>query len=183
MAPGNALTEIGPTSWEEVFSIWRNGEANIPRWVDHYERRGFDSWDEWRKSTIQDLKAEKLNWKIYRLHDSQKAVPHFYGGPFRAWMQKYYGGSPIAPFSEIIEHEEVQKSQLVREMIENFPKKTTLIGLLADDKVVILEGLHRCSALAVAAQKGMKIKTEAYILLAEFSQEIPIMGQVDSPTA
>jgi hypothetical protein len=177
-----SLHLIKPLSWEEVFSLWRAGEAHLPRWIEHYKADGFTSWDEWREHTLKNLAVQNLQWNLFSIDDPVSVVPHFLGGPFRSWMKKYYEGAHMRPFEGIIKYPELQNSEMVQEMIANFPKKTYLVGLRTPQGIVILEGMHRSSALALAALKNIKIDSRIFLALAEYSGEIPEMGNVNSPT-
>ena len=176
------LKYIKQISWEEAFLLWAKEESNLPHWVEHYKVRGFNSWEEWRKSSVKDLAPENLKWDLYEIVDPLKTVPNFYGGPFRAWVKRYYGDKKMPTFKELAQNHELQKDPNTNEIIKKFPKESTLIGLIKDDKIIIVEGMHRCSALAVAQEKGITIDAKLFIILAEFSKEIPILGQVNSPT-
>lgn len=69
-------------------------------------------------------------------------------------------------------------------MIEHFPNETMLIGILWKNKVVVIDGLHRCCAVAIAATNNIKMPTKISIALAEFSQEeLPLLGGEKSPAA
>jgi hypothetical protein len=168
-------------SWDEVFSAWRSDEANLPRWIKHYKARGFPSWDEWRKNTTKDVDLASLDWKLFDVEKPLDEVPHFQGGPFRAW-EKYYGGKTTAPFSEIIKSKELREGEIVKEMMSNFPKETQLVGLKTGERVVIIEGMHRCCALSLLASQNENLQAKVSIALAEFKGELPSMGQENSPT-
>ena len=40
---GKKGIKIKPLSWDEVFSMWRESEADRENWIDHYKSRGFNS--------------------------------------------------------------------------------------------------------------------------------------------
>jgi len=46
----------------------------------------------------------------------------------------------------------------------------------------IIEGLHRCCALAVAKKDGIDVRTKLFIACAEFPKGLPLIGQENSPT-
>ena len=169
-------------SWDEVFNFWRKGEENIPRWIQHYKAGGYKSWDEWRKHTLSDLSYKDLHWELFEVENPMQTVPNFFGGPFRAWKARYYGGNSTVTFADLAKNEELKNSQIIREMVSNFPDKTYLIGLEANKEIVIIEGMHRCCALAIAEQDKKPIQTKVFIALAEFNGELPEMGQANSPT-
>ncbi|MEX0931882.1 MAG: hypothetical protein WDZ88_03985 [Candidatus Paceibacterota bacterium] len=172
---------IKPLSWEEVFSIWEKHEANLPHWIEHYTKRGFESWKDWRNSSIKDLKLETMTWNLYEIVDPIKIVPDFHAGPFRAWIKKYYGGNKTVTFKEIAHNVEMQSDHTIHEIISSFPEDTTIIGL-QNEELTIIDGLHRCCALAVANEKGIVLAPKLFIACAVFSGELPLLGQENSPT-
>lgn len=176
------LKHIKSLTWDDVFAIWRNNEKNIPRWIDHYRGRGFSSWDEWRRNTLNDFNISALSWKLFEIVSPREEIPQFLGGPFRAWVRKYYRGKKVTSFSEIVRVNGFERNAIINEMLSNFPAETYFVGLDVGAGIVILEGMHRGCALALAKQEGKAIKTRAFIALAEFSGEIPEMGKSDSPT-
>lgn len=176
------LKFIQSITWEKVFALWEKEEASLPHWIAHYEQRGFASWREWRKSSVRDLCPEQLDWSLCRVADPVNTVPEFHAGPFRAWMQKYYGGLRTIPFRALAENTEIQSNPNINEIMGNFPATSTIIGVRVGDDIVIIEGMHRCAALAVARSRNMTINTELFIACAEFTGELPLFGQENSPT-
>lgn len=130
---------------------------------------------------MKDLHPETLTWKRYQITDL-KEVLGFYGGPFRSWIQKYYGDNKIIPFKELVEKVELQRDHNIQEIIANFPKKSVLMALKKDDKIIIMDGMHRCSAAALASIQGKTLDTSLQIVMAEYNAELPLMGHADSPT-
>lgn len=192
------LTELHPLTWDEVFAIWRETEAKLPRWIEHYRARGFSSWDEWRGDDVKALEPEKLRWKLYRINNPAQAIPLFRGGAFRSWIKNtypacqnfharasdFYHARDLPPFSEIVNVPSVQASDLVKDIMKHPPAATTLIGLKTDDGIVLLEGMHRCCAFALMSAQDQKIPVEISIALADFfAKAIPISGQPTSPAA
>lgn len=177
-----SLIFVKSITWEETFSTWAKDEASLPHWVEHYKERGFNSWEEWRKSSVKNLNPEQLNWNLYEIKNPLETISDFYGGPFRAWKKKYYGNNEMLQFKELAQNSELQNDMHINEIIQNFPKESTLIGLKKGEEVIVIEGMHRCCALAVAQEKGLNMDIKLFIILAEFSEDIPILGQVSSPT-
>ena len=178
----NHLRFIKNLAWNDVFNFWREGEAYIPRWIQHYKAGGYKSWDEWRKHTLSDLSYKDLHWELFEVENPMQTVPNFFGGPFRAWKARYYGRNSTVTFADLAKNEELKNSQIIREMVSNFPDKTYLIGLEANKEIVIIEGMHRCCALAIAKQNKKPIKTKVFLASAKLSGELPEMGQANSPT-
>lgn len=174
-------------SWEEVFEFWRNDEGNNPDWLAHAKERGFDSWEEWRGSYVAPFKLDARMWALYRVSDSMRSVPTFHGGPFRAWVEQIYGDAGISPtFDVIAERLSGQKNSRVLSLVEDFPKRTTIIGVLTENGVVVIEGTHRCAALALAAKEGKTIETDMTIALGSgLPGDLAIIGghrKGESPT-
>jgi len=157
--------------WQEVFSSWRDDEAQQQRWIDHYQNRGFDSWDEWRGRHIALLKLAEREWFLYRIMNPLKSVPQFFGGPFKAWKKEHYGEKDTLAFAELARLPKIESNDVINEMVTNFPSPTMLIGLYKEDRIVIGEGMHRCCALALAARRGQLLEADITIALSDFSDD------------
>ena len=176
------LKPVKTLSWSEVFSIWRDGESFLPRWIAHYRNSGFASWDAWRTNTLKDLRYDGLSWVLFEIVDPLRHVPDFLGGPFRAWIAKYYDGRDSPAFREIVKTPALRGNQIVQEMAAQFPHETCIIGLQTDRGIVVIEGMHRCCALALVAETTQRIDSKVLIALARYSGEVPEMGRANSPT-
>ena len=176
-----SLIRIGELSWTEVLSRWREGEASLPRWIEHYMNRGFGSWDEWRANTVHDLHGDKLAWELFEAQDPS-VVADFFAGPFRAWQKKYYAGPRMLRFKDLVQDPALRKEAIVREMMERFPQEVFLVTLRTPEGIVVIEGMHRACALAIMDAEGRLPKTRITVALASFPGELPDMGQTDSPT-
>lgn len=153
-------------SWPEVFDIWEANEAGNPGWIRLYRERGFGNWRDWRYSYVKNLQPENLSWCLYQIKNPLASVPNFRGGPFGAWM-KYYQGRPSMSFAELAKNKSVRAVQRTRQFIRFFPEKTTLIGLVTrDKKITIIEGTHRCLAMAMIKESGRDFRAEIFIALA-----------------
>jgi hypothetical protein len=180
--PHEFLTPVKTLSWPGVFSIWRDGESRLPRWIEHYRKSGFKSWDQWRANTLKDLPLSGLDWTLFEVADPLKHVPDFIGGPFRPWIARYYDGATSRPFREIVKNPALRANPIVQEMAAQFPKETCVIGLHTDRGIMVIEGMHRCCALALAAETKSSIDSKVRIALAPYSGEVPQMGRATSPT-
>lgn len=159
-----------PLTWADVFEIWRRNEAQNPNWVKHYKGEGFSSWEEWRtKKVAVPLRCAEKDWHLYRIIDPLKTVPAFHGGPFKSWEEKYYRGETLPTFARLVENPEVQSHGYVKQLLADFPKETTVTGLVTEGGIVIIEGMHRCCAIALAAQRRQILETTVSIALAEVS--------------
>jgi hypothetical protein len=176
------LKFIKPVSWADVFLSWRDAEAHLPRWIEHYTMRGFNSWEDWRNDTFKDLPYASLEWKLFEVKDPVAHIQHFFGGPFRAWKNKYYDGASARSFMEIIGRKDFEQNEVIMELLANFPAETTLIGLNTPIGIVVIEGMHRACALALAARNKVEIHSKVLLALADYSGTIQELGQADSPT-
>jgi hypothetical protein len=176
------LKHIKLMSWDEAFSEWEKSEADLPHWIEHYKKRGFNSWREWRSDSLKPIDPPSLTWNLFEIEEPLKTVPKFYAGPFRAWKNKYYGDEDIITFEQLAANPELRNDQRINDIIEKFPNGSVLLGLINNSRVVIVDGLHRCCALAVANRKGMDLKAKLYIICAELPGELPVLGQTNSPT-
>ncbi len=164
-------------SWPEVFEIWRATEASNPNWEAHYKERGFNSWEEWRKVYSTGFRCADREWHFYKIIDPLGSVPKFHGGPFRGWKEKYYAGDELPTFNQLIQNPEIEQHDYVRQLMNDFPKETTITGLLADNGIVIIEGMHRCLAIALAASLGRTVKSDISVALADAAGEtLSIVG-------
>jgi hypothetical protein len=168
-------------TWDEVFRIWESLEAHLPHWETLYKGRGWSSWQEWRTKTLAaGFRLPELSWTLGRIPDPMAIIPTFRGGPFRSWIDKAYGGrhSPTPTFAELAGTEFVRAHDVIRQISEAFPERTTLIGLKTADGIVVVEGTHRSCAIALAAAEGRSVKSEVHIALAEYPfGPLPILGQ------
>ncbi|MEK9152159.1 MAG: hypothetical protein AAB692_02235 [Patescibacteria group bacterium] len=170
----DGLNLIRKLDWSEVFDIWRANEAHRDGWKAHYKERGFASWEEWRMSAATAFGLPELSWSLYEISSPSKIIPAFHGGPFRSWSERFYGGSVMPSFAELISNPELRKHGGVLAMIENFPENTVITGVLTDDGVVIAEGMHRCCAVTLAAESGRDIARGMRIALADYgSRRMP----------
>ncbi|MEX1112605.1 MAG: hypothetical protein WEC84_04025 [Candidatus Andersenbacteria bacterium] len=173
------LEHMQPLSWDEAFAIWHSNEAHNPSWQQLVRERGFDSWEEWRMTYATPLALPSRSWHLYRIHNPLQVVPTFQGGPFKTWIARYYGGISQPPFSKIVQHPQILANPSINSLFSSFPTKTTIMGLQQSEVITIIEGMHRCCALALAAQRNIHIETELYIALADATNEtLPEIGQV-----
>lgn len=161
MIPG--LTFVRDLSWSEAFEIWRKNEECLEKWKEVYERRGFSSWEAWRKDLIAPWNLEARTWKLYKIDQPTKTVSKFHGGPFLGWTERYYNEATAPTFTEIVTHPDIQTVPAFKDFVTNFPSPTTITGVQNDDGIVIIEGMHRCAALVFG-----NLNPEIYIALADF---------------
>ncbi len=168
-----ALRIMKPLSWEDVFGIWRENEYSVPAWQKLAKERGFDSWEEWRMTYVRQLGLGSLVWQLFEVTSPVIQVPHFHCGPFQNW-RKYYQGKNTIPFKRMVDLPVVKENNKVITFLENFPFETTIIGVRVGESVVIVEGTHRCMALALANAQNKKIDTHVFIALADYPVDKPL---------
>jgi len=169
---------IKDLTWPEVFEIWRKNE-DYPNshWISHWQSRGFKSWEEWRQTYVQPLGLSDLKWQLFYLPEPLIALPFCHGGPFRSWVELYYHGQTTPSFASLALDPEVEKNSGVQFMLKNFPAQTIISGVVINGKIIIVEGMHRAAALAVAAKNWVKLKTEIKLALAIHNKnELSIVG-------
>lgn len=172
----NSLEYIKPVQWKEISDEWREMEAGQAMWKEHWEKRGFSSWDEWRKAYAAPLEPTKLNWQLFKIKKPLKDFPKIYGVPSRSWIDNNYGGEKLKVLKEIIELPYVKQHAKVIDIKNNFPGETMMTGLIFQDKIILVEGMHRALALAGWTNPEPP-KTEITIALAQWNQpEIPVIG-------
>ncbi|MGP8321195.1 MAG: hypothetical protein ACT6FE_02560 [Methanosarcinaceae archaeon] len=176
----NFLKRPKPITWKKVFRFWRENEANQPSWIKTYQEKGFDSWDNWRNTHAERLKCKELKWDFYEIINPLKNIPHFYGGSFRTWIKYYYNGKETCQFSELANLEKIKSNERINSLINNFPKETIIIGLALKNKIIIIEGMHRCCAVALISRSKKKFQGEIKIALAEYPEKnIPTIGKAN----
>lgn len=173
----NQFEYVKPLTWEDVFGFWRENEAASPAWEEHWRSRGFNSWEEWRQQYAGPFKCADRQWHLYRVVNPLESVPNFHGGPFRNWVEKYYEGEKAPQFSKLAQTPYAQQHEPINNLLENFPEETKITGLVQNGEVIIIEGTHRCIAVARAAHEGKRIETTIYIAVADASgEDLPIVG-------
>jgi hypothetical protein len=172
----SSLEFIGPLKWAEIFATWREGEAHQESWKKHWEERGFSSWEEWRQNYAQPLNPEKLDWFLYTIKNPLYEFPLFYGVPSKGWIKKAYGGETTKQLQEIINLPVIKDNLKVLDIQKDFPQKTLFTGIIQDDKIILIEGMHRACALA-SWDNSLPPKSAIQIALAHWDKkEIPILG-------
>ena len=169
------LTFIRDLTWPEVFEIWRANEEHLEKWKELYTKRGFETWEAWRKNLIAPMDLESRTWKLFRIEQPAKTVAGFHGGPFRGWTERYYNSVAAPEFRTIIRHPDIQTVFAFKDFIANFPSPTTVTGVQNDDGIVIIEGMHRCTSVVLG-----NLEPEMYISLADYMPgHLPVVGKKD----
>lgn len=161
------LDFIRSATWDEVRRVWKNDEdTDIFR--REYVEQGYDSWESWRKIVIEPLHLERLDWTLYDIARPTETVPQFRGGPFKPWQELYYGDKTAPTFSDIVTTEgtDVMTRDKFAAIIAT-EKPMWLIGLRRENDIYIIEGMHRSTAIALAALRSQMINTSVQMFLAE----------------
>lgn len=163
------LQFVRPLSLPETFEFWRDSEGSNPHWLDVARSRGFETWEEWRRSYFAPFQMEERTWNLFRVVEPLRTVPLFRGGPFQGWIEETYGDAGMTPeFRVIAKRLTAAQDAYVAKLKASFPPTTTVIGVLTDNGVVIAEGTHRCCALAQASAEGLTISTDLHIALGDY---------------
>lgn len=170
------LKEICPLTFFEVFEFWMQNEENQEKWQKHAAARGFSSVREWRQRYVKALELDFGTWTLFEILDPLNHVPDFIGGPFNAWVKSSYQGGKGISFREILENPKKESEEAIVKLANNFPKETIMIGLVFQDQIVIIEGMHRCSAIALMAKKQLPFDGVFKIALKRFlGDELPYL--------
>ncbi len=173
------LKLLKPLTWQQVFEIMRQNEdyPGSP-WIPLWQKRGFASWQEWRMTYVDSFELKGLEWQLYEIIEPMNTVPQFCGGSFTSWVERFYQGEANPSFAKLAKHPEIQAHQGIIKFMNNFSENTIISGVILGDKIIIVEGMHRCTALALASLQGHKIQTKMQICLAQhYLDKLPIAGQ------
>lgn len=165
--------ELKKITWRKVYKIWQEAETNNDLW----RRRGFSSWKKWRDAYVLPLGLNKLKWQIGELKNPKKIL-NFYGGPFKAWKKYFYKNKNTLNFKELIKLKEIRKNKKISAIQNHLPKKITLIAIKKNNKIIIVEGMHRATALALLLNNKQKTETKINIAIAKYRKKnLPLLGQ------
>lgn len=151
-------------TWDEVFAGWRNAEEEI--WRSVYEGFGWETWNAWRTMMIADLNLQKRTWTEEILKDPHVDIPLFAIGGWNGWKKYRPAGKDIALFGDIVRPpqpgeqsylgeppSDVRTNDKVKPLI-GCVHDTTIIALQFPDTIAVLDGTHRCAAIAIEARDG-----------------------------
>lgn len=170
------LEFIKAIEWPEIFNQWREREAEQVSWKKHWEKRGFDSWDEWREAYAAPLEPQNIRWSLYKISNPINDLPLFYGTPTRGWIDKAYGGKKTMLLKDLVQLPIITENEKVLSIKKDFPKVTMLTGLIYENNIILVEGQHRAGALA-GWDPQTPLDSEVTIALAEWNKgELPILG-------
>lgn len=116
---------------------------------------------------------------MYKVTNPEIAIPKWFGGPFRGWQKHYH--SQAVTFKTLATRRAIQKHGYVLRLVKYFPRTTQLLGVIWRGKIVVIEGMHRACAVALAARQGRKIKTSVTIALTPLVGEMPNLSSRSKP--
>lgn len=180
MTPDSAeLALLKRLEWTEIFAIWRSYEEQLPHWIALYQERGFTSWEEWRATYLKPLRLPERIWGLYRVINPARSVPNFICPPVRSLVPTLYAGNRAPTFRELVEKrpESATHGSTPKILESGLLTDTTVIGVLTDSGLVVVDGLHRCSAIAITAMRGLPVSLNLTIALADYEPgELPLFG-------
>jgi Raf kinase inhibitor-like YbhB/YbcL family protein len=165
------LEKISSISWEEIWQRWRVDEEEI--WRDHYQERGHDNWDSWRGEAVKKHHPDTWSWTLYKANEFLKDVPNMFVGTFPGW-RSFFSDREHSRFKDIAVYSGFlggQTHEKTESILNDFPKETRLVGVRYGDEIMIVEGTHRSTAIAVAVSEGRKINAEVTIALTELTDK------------
>ena len=171
---------IRKCAWEEVFLNWYKNEGEDSHWQDLARERGFASWADWRlNGYARRFKCEQADWGFYEIENAPEIVSHWFGGPFRTWIEKYYAGAKTKSFAELAELSSITNLDKVKSMMKDYPKESVITALeLANGKIFVIEGMHRVCALALMHKQGKVFSHKLTFALGKSElAELPSIGQ------
>ena len=172
------LEYVHDIEWQDIFAVWRAYEAYQKMWQEHWQERGFQSWDQWRQNYIAPIKPIEKEWSVWQVKKPTIDFLEIYGVPSKGWQQNVYpSGVNTLPLKEIIELTGVNpdKNEKVEAVKKNFPYQTMLTGIIHQDKIILVEVMHR--ALALVTMSEGDIKGDVVLALAECKGELPMIGK------
>lgn len=179
--PIKDLKLIKKLSWNEVFFIWQENEKDNPNWQKLTKERGFASWEDWRlQGYALPFGCDKASWSLYESSDATKVIPYFYGGPFKGWIEKHYGGKKEMTFKKLAKLPELANHPAIVRMKADFPQDSIVICLMVQEKIYVIEGMHRSVTLAIMAKEGNDKKVSLRLAIGRLPfKELTKVGQAD----
>ena len=165
--------------WEEVFLFWYLNEGENPSWQKLAMERGFASWAEWRLCGYADrFDCMNADWGLYQIDKPAEVIAGMYGGPFRTWIEKYYGGEVTKKFVELAEMSEIVAIPTIQAMKNNFPDSKVITVLTVGGKNFVIEGMHRSCALALMNHEGRELDKPLILAIGKSKLEsLPTVGR------
>lgn len=147
------------TTWKSVFSVWKNQEGVREEWHRVAEEKGFASWSDWRGAAAQKINADKRKWDRFEVLSPNQSIPKFLIGPTKTWQAHFSENEKnIHNFKTLVSRISYQNNEKIQAIKHNFPTKTEFIGVVLENNVIVLlEGHHRATAVALAQKEKKPI--------------------------
>lgn len=162
--------------WEEVFEYWRKSEGEDSPWLTVAKKDGFENWEKWRlEKYALPVGCAEAKWKLYKIKKPLTVVPKFFGGPFESWTRLHYGGEKTRTFQELVKLPAIENHEKIRRLSRDYPIESTIVCLRPKNgNIYTVEGMHRCSALALMAAENISFSKEIFMALGELDlDELP----------
>ncbi len=152
-------------SWINVLADWKAAEEK--NWESFYHERGYASWFEWRESYIEDLGLMDRNWTEEVIKNPHEVIPNFTIGGYQSWKKYRPSGKRVVVFADVavpVQSNEISYDNEPRQDVRTNGRVSGLLGNLHDTTFlilqspsfsVVLDGTHRCAAIAVEAYDGV----------------------------
>ncbi len=172
--------------WETVLDEWRAAEEG--QWEPLFRERGFGSWWEWRQSYVPELGIENRTWTEQVVERPHGVIPGLAVGGFRGWKQYRPADKDCATYADVARpfaagelsyagapRVDVRTNKKVMDLVGNL-RDTSVLVLRCPSLSVVLEGTHRCAAVAVEAQDGIRSSFAVGLRFCEFKEsERPLL--------
>ncbi len=160
------LRALRGLAWSEIVDAWERQEARQPGWIRYFRGKGFTTWRAWRMHAMRSFRPATRAWTLYRVENPTRTIPAWWGGPFRGWRSQYYRGKSTMRFADLARLRALQRHGKIRSVQRHFPKRTRMFGVLLHGRVFVLDGMHRCVAVALSAREQKTVSSTVDIALA-----------------
>jgi len=116
-----------------------------------------------------------MTWHRFVVPNPHHSVPQFRGGPLAYWSDRLYGGEVAPSIADIACLQKAQHIHSVMGLMTGFPPVTTMIGIVVNNSVHIIDGMARAIAIAAASARGGAIKTDLHVCLAQWPKGKPLL--------
>ena len=149
-------------NWSDVLQIYRNNEEHLEHWKQYYQAQGYKSWEEWREKFFRRFGLRHLYWELFDVTPPH-TINYFRGAGFNGW--KKLTGEKYPIFGQMAMMEQVKNHPPLKDLINNFPRETTIIAVRHGGCIFVVEGMHRCAAYALAYRQGVEPTTHIKVAL------------------
>lgn len=173
---------LRPVTWEEVFLEWYKNEGENPDWIALAKQRGFASWADWRvNGYARRFECEKAEWGLYEINNPSEIISGWFGGPFRSWIERHYDNEKTKSFTELAQRPEIIALPTIQRRVKEYPAQSIITALqLPDNRIFVIEGMHRACALARMAAEGRPYPSTLTFAIGKSTlMELPPAGKND----